>query len=121
MHKAPNSTSQKDLLRIINKTSRKSTQPSQYGQHPSYLLLLPSESLTHITSFLDPGSLISLEETNRKLYRHVHDDNTWRRAFVYQFLGVSPENAVNEVNALTFRLTEKTWRREFLRRHAIRG
>jgi F-box-like len=121
MHKAPNRSSKKDILRKINKTPREFTQSSQYGQHSSHLLLLPSESLTHITSFLDPKSLISLQRTSRKLYQHVQDDNTWRRAFLCQFLGVSPENDVNQVKALTFRLTEKTWRREFLRRHAIRG
>jgi hypothetical protein len=121
MPKAPKRISQKDIFRINNKTSRESTQSIQYGQHSSHLLSLPSESLTHITSFLDPASLISLEETSRKLFEHVNDDNTWRRAFVCQFLGVSPENALNEVRALTFRLTEKTWRREFVRRHIIRG
>ncbi|KAI9509900.1 hypothetical protein F5148DRAFT_977577 [Russula earlei] len=81
----------------------------------------PAESLTHITSFLDPVSLCSLAQANRKLYEHVSDDNTWRRAFISQFLGVSPEDALNEAKALTFRLTEKTWKIEFVRRHIIRG
>ncbi|KAH9964874.1 hypothetical protein BC827DRAFT_1185706 [Russula dissimulans] len=121
MPKGPKRTFQKDISRINNRTSRQSAQSAQHGQYSSPLLLLPAESLTHITSFLDPVSLCSLAQTNRKLYEHVSDDNTWRRAFVCQFLGVSPENALNDARPLTFRLTQKTWRSEFVRRHIIRG
>ena len=111
--------SQKDISRATDISSQ-STQSTQYGQHSSPLYLLPAESLTHITSFLDPVSLRSLAQTGRKLYEHVSDDNTWRRAFFCQFLGVLPENALKGVKALTFRLTQKTWRQEFVHRHIIR-
>lgn len=120
MRKGPKRASQKDILRATNSILRQSTQSIQHGQHSSPLYLLPSESLTHITSFLDPVSLYSLAQTSWKLYEHVGDDNTWRRAFFCQFLGVLPENALKGVKALTFRLTQKTWRQEFVHRHIIR-
>jgi hypothetical protein len=120
MRKGVKRISQKDSSRITNRTQRQPIQPAQHGQHTPPLLRLPSESLTNITSFLDPVSLFSLAQTSRKLYEHVNDDNTWRRAFVCQFLGVSPEDALNETRPLTFRSTQKTWRHEFVRRHAIK-
>ena len=120
MRKGVKRISQKDSSRITNRTQRQSIRSAQHGQHTPPLLRLPSKSLTKITSFLDPVSLGSLARTSRKLYEHVSDDNTWRLAFVCQFLGVSPEDALNETKPLTFRSTQKTWRHEFVRRHAIR-
>ena len=120
MRKGVKRISQKDSSRITNRTQRQPIQPAQHGQHTPPLLRLPSESLTNITSFLDPESLFSLAQTSRELYEHVNDDNTWCRAFVCQFLGVSPEDALNETRPLTFRSTQKTWRHEFVRRHAIK-
>jgi len=120
MRKGVKIISQKDSSRITNRTQHQSIQSAQHGQNTPPLLCLPSESLTNITSFLDPVSLCSLARTSRKLYEHVSDDNTWHRAFVCQFLGVSPEDALNETRPLTFRSTQKTWRHEFVRRHTIR-
>lgn len=120
MRKSLKRASQKDISRAAKNISRQSTHSTQHGQHSSPLYLLPAESLTHITSFLDPVSLHSLAQTSRKLYEHVSDDNTWRRAFFCQFLGVSPENALKGVKALTYRLTQRTWKREFVHRHTMR-
>src|SRR5579863_9308348 len=121
MRKGPKGSFQKDISRITNSTLRQSRTSTQHGQQTPLLLCLPSESLTNITSFLDPVSLCSLARTSRKLYEHVNDDNTWRRAFICQFLGILPEEDLNEVRALTFRSTQRTWRHEFGRRHMVRG
>ncbi|KZT67887.1 hypothetical protein DAEQUDRAFT_375983 [Daedalea quercina L-15889] len=106
--------------------------PRTTGQHgkthslshgESILLRFPSESLTHITSFLDPDTLLSLSGTNRQLHAHVKDDNTWRRAYVYHFLGISPESDLRdngERKSLMLRREESTWRREFLLRYNLR-
>lgn len=82
------------------------------------LLGIPNESLTHITSFLDPSSLFSLALTNRRLHGHVTDDNTWHRAYAYQFLGILPEDDLRHQQArvLMLRRVEGSWRREFLLR-----
>ena len=89
----------------------------------SILLRIPSESLTHITSFLDPASLLALARVNKQLYDHVNEDNTWRRAFVCQFLGISPESDLRDDKARKLsmlRRQETTWKREFVRRYNLR-
>ncbi|KAH9921650.1 uncharacterized protein B0H18DRAFT_1020662 [Fomitopsis serialis] len=107
-------------------------QPRTAGQHgkahslsygESILLRFPSESLTHITSFLDPDTLLALSGTNRQLHAHVKDDNTWRRAYVYQFLGISPESDLRDngdQKNLMLRREESTWRREFVLRYNLK-
>ena len=92
------------------------------------LLELPAESLTHVTSFLDPSSLLSLSGANKRLHEHIEDDNTWRRAYVYQFLGVPPEGDIYEScspdglpgKAFMLRREESSWKREFVRRWNLR-
>ncbi|KAI0920221.1 hypothetical protein AcV5_010021 [Taiwanofungus camphoratus] len=87
------------------------------------LLRIPSESLTHITSFLDPPALFALSRANRQLYDHVKDDNTWRRAYAHQSLGISPESDFRDNNddrALMLRREETTWRKEFVFRYNLR-
>ena len=88
------------------------------------LLELPTESLTHVTSFLDPSSLFALAGVNKRLHEHIEDENTWRRAFVYQFLGIPPEGDIYESSspngvpgkALMLRREETSWKREFVHR-----
>ncbi|EMD32759.1 hypothetical protein CERSUDRAFT_99136 [Gelatoporia subvermispora B] len=116
----------KDVPR--NKSSRiHSLSSTQYGDHSHHplgiLLRFPGETLTHITSFLDPLDLLALGQTNRQLYEHVKDDNTWRRAYVYQFLGIGPEGDLHDnsnVKNLLLRREESTWRKEFMTRCALR-
>jgi hypothetical protein len=109
----------------INKESSKPANyqsvPSQKSQHGvlSILLDLPTESLTHITSFLDPQSLLILSRVCKQLHNHVEDDNTWHRAFVYQFFGISPESNVYYLNCLLLRRSEFTWKNEFIVRYKL--
>lgn len=94
----------------------------------SILLDLPTESLTHITSYLDPASLFVLGGLNRRLHQHVEDDNTWRRAYAYHFLGISPEGDIQDGGspdgtprrALMLRREETSWKREFVFRWNLR-
>ena len=120
MRKSLTQNSQKDIeSQIAHSTSRNST---QYGSLPlhCFLLDLPAESLTHITSYLDPQALLSFGRTNRKFLEHIKDDNTWHRAFVCQFLGVAPEADLADENILVLRRSEPSWKREFVLRYNTR-
>lgn len=85
-----------------------------------FLLSLPSESLTHITCYLDPVSLLALCRVNKQLYEHLKDDNVWHRAFTCQFLGIEPESDLNDTNYLTLRRSEPSWKREFITKSYLR-
>ncbi|KAG8215422.1 hypothetical protein J3R82DRAFT_9030 [Butyriboletus roseoflavus] len=84
------------------------------------LLNLPQESLTHVTSYLPPPSLLALARTCRHLCEHIDDDNTWLRALLTQFLGISPEHELDNERILLLRRTEHTWRKEFIIRYVIK-
>ena len=91
------------------------------------LLGIPVESLTHITSFLPPAALLALGRTNKQLHEHVEDDNTWRTAYVCQFLGISPEDDLLNASEggaarrlLMVRRTESSWKKEFVARWNLR-
>ena len=84
------------------------------------LVEIPVETLTGITSYLDPSSLLAVAQVNKHLNQHVMDDNTWRRAFVCQFMAIDPETDVNEGNPLLLRRTESSWRNEFIVRYRFR-
>ncbi len=87
------------------------------------LLSIPSESLTHVTSFLDPPDLLALARTCQHLNAHVGDDNTWRRAYVYQCFGIMPESDIhNDASdkAVMLRREESSWRKQFIWRYTLR-
>ena len=93
---------------------------SNHGIHCPILTLVPSETLTAITSYLDPPTLLALAVVNIYLNGHVKDDNTWRRAFFYQFLGIGPENDLDDNKALLLKRTEGSWRNEFTVRYKLK-
>ncbi|KAF9040097.1 hypothetical protein BJ165DRAFT_356810 [Panaeolus papilionaceus] len=84
------------------------------------LLDVPPETLTEVTTYLEPPELCALAVVNRYLNHHVKDDNTWRRAFVYQFLGIKPENDLDRKSTLLLRRSERTWRTEFTVHYKLR-
>ncbi|RPD76790.1 hypothetical protein L226DRAFT_350963 [Lentinus tigrinus ALCF2SS1-7] len=87
------------------------------------LLSIPSESLTHVTAYLDPPDLLALSRTCKQLHAHVTDDNTWRRAYVHQYLGISPESDLRDEagdKTLMLRREENSWRKEFILRYNLR-
>ena len=119
------------MLNSENKLSESSVKPpqlaksyqktlSKHGIHCPILILVPSETLTAITSYLDPPSLLTLAIVNIYLNGHVKDDNTWRRAFFYQFLGIGPENDLDDNKALLLKRTEGSWRNEFTVRYKLK-
>ncbi|KAK7677838.1 hypothetical protein QCA50_019150 [Cerrena zonata] len=131
-------TQNKDKHRA--KTHHSHKHSNQHGRHrtkqpisqlsgESLLFSIPSESLTHITAFLAPPSLLALAQVNKRLHDHVADDNTWRRAYVYQFLGILPEDDLQHGNGhpgnpsgrdMMLRRTEASWKREFVFRWNLR-
>lgn len=84
------------------------------------LLELPPESLTHVTANLDPPDLLALAQTSKYLNGHINDENTWYRAFLYQFLGVFPEDALDEGAIVILRRSESSWRKEFMARYRVK-
>ncbi|KAL4065655.1 hypothetical protein V8B97DRAFT_1875128 [Scleroderma yunnanense] len=94
----------------------------QHGkqQQPiSILLDIPVESLTHVTSYLAPPSLLALSGTCTRLYEHVKDDITWYRAFLTQAVGVGPEG-LDDGKVILLKRLERTWRKEFTLRYRLR-
>jgi WD40 repeat protein len=128
----PSSPSQHYKHRLNNnhKHPRLRTHPTHHGKHQSssadssLLLGLPSESITHVTSYLDPPALFTLSQTCQAFYRHINDDNTWRRAFFCQFLHTSPEDMIQDdfvhTNSLMLRRSEGSWQKEFVCRWNLR-
>ena len=90
---------------------------SFFPERGTPLLGVPGESLTHITSYLDVPTLLSLSRVNKSLHEHVNNDSTWYRALLCQFLGVSPESDLCGVQGITLRRTESSWRKELVYRH----
>ncbi|KAI6020627.1 hypothetical protein EDC04DRAFT_3093059 [Pisolithus marmoratus] len=92
----------------------------EHSDYHSILFELPVESLTHVTSYLTPLSLVALGRTCKRLRDHVEDDNTWYRAFFTQVVGVHPEHPLDEGNLFLLRRVERTWREEFVSRYTLR-
>lgn len=109
----PSQSTQKDS------PSQHSTKPNLL-KHSKYGLDIPTENLTHITSYLDPPSLLALSGVNTALHEHVKDEHTWHRAFVYSFLGIKPEDNLDDVKGLMLRRSESSWKKEFIIRYNLR-
>ena len=95
---------------------------SQHGINKNgypILLDIPVETLTGITSYLDPPSLFALAKVNRHLNQHIRNDNTWRRAFALQFLGIGPEGNLDDEKILLLRPNERSWRQELIAHYTL--
>lgn len=94
-------------------------QPIKQSQHGTSNICilhgLPVETLTAVTSHLDPDSLDSLSLVNKRLHQHIKDETIWYRAFANHFLDVHPEDdLLNPEKRLLLRRTESSWRREYV-------
>ncbi|KAJ7346980.1 hypothetical protein DFH08DRAFT_869978 [Mycena albidolilacea] len=101
----------------------KSPESASNIQHGLLLLHIPRESLTHITSNLDPRSLLAVAQVNSHLSEHIKDDHTWYRAFVYQLLGIGPETDLHDAkrrDLLLRRFHPGSWRQEFILHFTLR-
>ncbi|KAF8064241.1 WD40-repeat-containing domain protein [Lyophyllum atratum] len=106
----------------LKPTKFNQNQANQHGLPDNRILLgVPSETLTGITSYLDPPSLFSLARVHGRLHSHVKNDSTWHRAFVCQFLNIGPESEIHDdAKSLMLRRSENTWRNEFIMRYRLR-
>ncbi|KAG6824534.1 hypothetical protein H0H92_006574 [Tricholoma furcatifolium] len=105
----------------VKPTSPKQKRVSNHGLPNNRILDAPSEILTAITAYLNPPCLLSLARVHSRLAAHVQNDNTWHRAFVCQFLGISPEGEIrDDVKSLMIRRSESTWRNEFIVHYRLR-
>ncbi|PFH47443.1 hypothetical protein AMATHDRAFT_50310 [Amanita thiersii Skay4041] len=103
-----------------NSSTKQNYKYHKDGDHSTHAFLhLPSETLTGITSYLHPPSLLSLAKVNSSLYNHVKNDNTWRRAFVSRYLGIGPENDLHDVKISLLRRSQKSWRNEYILRYKL--
>ncbi len=108
--------SRKDLL--FQKSPASAIHPCNHG-----LDTLPSETLTHITSYLDPFELYAFARVCSAFNAHVTDDHTWRSAFLLNFFGIDsiePESDKRTLKSLLLRRTEPTWKKEYVVRYNLR-
>src|SRR5207245_10601389 len=112
MRTRPTHNSQKETRNIPTTRTQPHTSQLQDGERqPSSILLdIPVESLTHVTSYLAPPSLLALSRTCSALYEHVKDDNTWYRAFLTQVVGITPESRLDGTKIPPLRRIRKTWK-----------
>jgi hypothetical protein len=113
----------KDLepLKLSKSNQNLKDQHGLQNSRISLLLNVPSETLTGITCYLDPPSLLSVARVSSLLHEHIRNDNTWHRAFVCQFLGIGPESDIHgNVKSLMLRRSESSWRNEFSVRYRLR-
>lgn len=85
----------------------------------SLLHALPCETLTNVTAWLDPPSLLALGLVDKYLKRYVDNDNIWQTAFLAHFLGVAPEEGTTNARMLLLRRLENTWKREYISRYKL--
>lgn len=112
MLNSPQLNHQKELSPIPSTENHQESY--QYGRH------LPTENITHITSYLDPETLLALATVSSAFHLHIQDDHTWHMAFVRNFLDVDPLVNLPTVNSILLRRTEPTWRKEYIYRYRIR-
>ncbi|KAJ7293825.1 hypothetical protein C8J57DRAFT_1270108 [Mycena rebaudengoi] len=115
---------------FLSNKSVDSTPKPQHGLHipdeslskPQHgLLHIPAESLSYITSNLDPRSLLSLAQVSTLFSDHVKDEHTWHRAFLHQLLGVGPETELHGAKLLLLRRAHLgSWRQEFILHFSFR-
>lgn len=85
----------------------------------SLLHALPLETLTNVTAWLDPPSLLVLGLVDKYLKRYVDNDNVWQVAFLAHFLDVAPEEGTTDARMLLLRRVEYSWKREYISRYNL--
>ena len=85
----------------------------------SLLHALPCETLTNVTAWLDPPSLLALGLVDKYLKRIVDSDSIWHTAFLAHFLHVAPEEWSMNGRMLLLRRVENSWKREYISRYKL--
>jgi hypothetical protein len=104
--KSPDTEEQTKSATLVPAPAR----PAQHGR----LFKIPSESIIHICCYLDPYNLYALSRTCQTLHSLIANDNTWRRAFAFQLLGIRPEESLEGANAVLLRRSARTWKKELI-------
>ena len=138
MHKNPNRFSeQKSLNKHLSK-SRIANTAQHVLPHANHLLpvfrtgglgssefvgsllhALPFETLTNVTAWLDPPSLLALGLVDKYLKRYVDNDSTWQIAFLVHFFDVDPEEWPINRRMVLLRRAENSWKREYISRYKL--
>ena len=85
----------------------------------SLLHALPFETLTNVTAWLDPPSLLVLGLVDKYLKRYVDNDNVWQASFLAHFLDVAPEEGTTNARVLLLRRVESSWKKEYISRYKL--
>ncbi|KIM29195.1 hypothetical protein M408DRAFT_68296 [Serendipita vermifera MAFF 305830] len=80
----------------------------------SVLERFPYETLTHITSYLQPPALASLSAVSSWFKEYLSDDVVWKLALFANILGIHPEHQKHSSRAFLLRRTESTWKLEYI-------
>ncbi|KDQ12153.1 hypothetical protein BOTBODRAFT_146867 [Botryobasidium botryosum FD-172 SS1] len=100
------------------KTTAKNFPTFQPAHHGNEITCMPSEIITHFTSFLSPHDLLALSLVSKSFRDHVRREDTWKAAFYLNFLAIGPEESEHG-RALQLRRTEDTWCKEYVFRHNL--
>jgi hypothetical protein len=138
MHKNPNRISEQKSLNKSPLKSQIANSAQHVLPHANYRLLafrtgglgssefvgsllhaLPFETLTNVTAWLDPPSLLALGLVDKYLKRYVDNDNIWQAAFLAHFLDVAPEEGTTNARMLLLRRVENSWKREYISRYKL--
>jgi hypothetical protein len=85
----------------------------------SILHRFPYETLCHITSYLDPGSLLQLSDVDKYFKEYTSHDVVWKLALFANVLDIRPEYETKSTRAFLLRRIEKTWKQEYIKRYEI--
>ncbi|PVF96794.1 hypothetical protein CPB86DRAFT_708269 [Serendipita vermifera] len=83
----------------------------------SILHSFPYETLCHITSYLDPQSLVQLSMVDKYFKEYASNDLVWKLALFTNVLDIRPEYETKSTRAFLLRRLEKTWKLEYIKRH----
>lgn len=138
MHKNPNRFSEQKLLNKHLSKSRIAKTAQHVLPHTNRLLpvfrtgglgsselvgsllhALPFETLTNVTAWLDPPSLLALGLVDKYLKRYVDNDSTWQTAFLAHFFDVDPEEWSINRRMVLLRRAESSWKREYISRYKL--
>lgn len=86
------------------------------GQPKSILERMPYETLSHVTSYLDPPALANLSGVSSYFKEYLADDVVWKLALFANVLDIRPEREKDSARAFLLRRIEFTWKAEYIQR-----
>jgi hypothetical protein len=77
---------------------------------------MPYETLSHVTSYLDPPALANLSGVSSYFKEYLSDDVVWKLALFANLLDIRPEREKDSPRAFLLRRIESTWKAEYIER-----